>query len=106
MVPAPIVVWGGVMANGKLTVTPDELRAILAGEHGAGSPTSGEGMDPSPGPPPNAGRGRRRRGPDAGPRLTADRLHERAVAVLYTLRGLSRSEQRRVLERAMGLLER
>ena len=89
--------------NGTVTMTADELRAMLAGEHGDSAhvePAS------SPGPSPDVGRGRRRRGPDAGPRLTADRLHERAVATLYGLRGLSRGEHRQVLEEALALLER
>ena len=38
--------------------------------------------------------------------VRVDQAHEKAIAVLHLLRGLSRAQQRRVLERAMGLLEK
>ena len=90
------------MTNGKTSVSLDELLQGVARDRDRGTQT-GSSMEPVPSP---AQRGKRRRGPDAGPRLTADRLHERAVATLYGLRGLSRGEQARVLDRARVLLER
>ncbi len=46
------------------------------------------------------------RGPDARDRLSADQAPERAIGGLHLLRGLTRAQQRRVLERVMALLER
>ena len=94
------------MTNGKATVTLDELLAGMNGKHGTPLPLSGEGADLTPGPSPARGGVRRRRGPDARDRLSADQAHERAIAVLHVLRGLTRVQQRRVLARALALLER
>ena len=86
------------MTNGTATkgISLDELLAGMKGKHGAGP---ADCLDVETVPSPTIGRGRRRRGPDRGDRLSVDQAHERAIGVLHTLRGLSRAQQRRVLDR-------
>ena len=38
-------------------------------------------------------------------RLSADQAHEKAIGVLHLLRGLTRAQQLRVLERAATLID-
>ena len=90
------------MTNGTTNgVTLDELLQGVARDRDRGAQTPSIVKAVSKKPPT-----RRRRGPDAKERLSADRLHQQAVAVLYGLRGLTRAEQARVLAKAATLLER